>query len=147
MRPLLFLIPILALPSCANMTMPEQNAAELAALPAASACEASLPFFGHFINAGERIPMYAEPDGRITMRNDGGWCSIRHQLVLNNTAVIGTFNLLQPPAHGQVVVGTLQGLARIAYRPEPGFVGNDEFSVRVTNPMRDTIPVRVSVRP
>ncbi len=149
MRPASPAILLLAIPlvSCAGLKAPEQNAADLAALPAAGMCESSLPFFGHYLGPGERLPQYAAPDGRITMRNDGGWCWIRHQLVLNNTPTVGTFTLLQPPAHGQVVVGTLDGLARIAYRPEPGFFGNDDFTVRVTNPMRDVIPVRVIVRP
>ncbi len=139
------LLPMLA--GCAALRAPEQNAAELAALRPAADCDATLPFFGHYRPIGERIPMYAEPDGRISMRNDGGWCAIRYQVILNYFPTTGQGHVLQPPAHGRAIVGTLNGLLHIAYRPEPGYSGGDFFTVRMTNPEPDTIPVRVTVRP
>ena len=147
--PFLALAPGLALllSACATLQPVEQNAAELAALPQAKTCEATLPFFGQYRPIGERLPMYAEPNGAIRMRNDGGWCVIRHPLVNNYTPAVGTAHVAQPPAHGQVIVGSLNRLFTIAYRPEPGFVGSDPFKVRLTNPFGETIPVAVTVLP
>lgn len=43
------------------------------------------------------------------------------------------------------MVGTLNGLLRIAYRPAPGFTGQDTFTVNLHGPLPYTVPVRVAV--
>jgi hypothetical protein len=55
--------------------------------------------------------------------------------------------VLEPPRHGAVVLGALGGKLRLAYQPMQGFVGADQFAVRLHAPVPETIPVRVAVQP
>jgi hypothetical protein len=131
---------------CAELVGPEQNAKALAEMTPAMRCETSLPFFGVYRASRDSRPEVIPADGRMDMGNDGGWCVIRLRPtgpsggLARFPAVVRT-----PPAHGEVVVGTLDGQLRIAYRPARGFAGEDQFLVRTTSPMVYDIPVRVRV--
>jgi hypothetical protein len=133
---------------CAGLQPPEQNAAQLAALaPPAAQCEPTLPFFGFYRYSRDERPQYVEPDGRIVMGNDGGWCVIRYQVMTPNGGFATTeAEIRKEPAHGSVIVGTLDGLLRIAYRPAPGFVGEDGFAVYLRGPVPYLVPIKVWVR-
>jgi hypothetical protein len=135
----------LAVAGCA--ATPPQNAARLAALPPARVCHARLPTFGRFPGGHSMaFDIVMPPHGRIAMDNDGGWCAIRfHFAVRGQIPVIARLHLVRPPAHGRVVLGTLRGAMRIAYRPAPGFTGRDRFAVRMGGPEPWVIPVRVRV--
>lgn len=142
----LMMVTVSVLMGCAQWQAPEQNAAELAALPMAANCDARLPFFGYY-SYGNRPPdMYIQPDARIAMGNDGGWCAIRYQMAMPNGSVTTSEAVVtRPPAHGSVVVGTLEGKLRIAYRPAPGFQGDDAFLVYLKGPIPYKLPVQVRV--
>lgn len=131
---------------CASLWPPEQNAAALAALTQAARCQAELPFFGYYRYSRDEVTQYMEPDGRIVMGNDGGWCMIRYQLTMPNGGLsAGELEVTQPPMSGTVMVGTLDRLLRIAYRPNPGFTGQDAFLVLIKGPIPYVVPIRVFV--
>lgn len=128
---------------------PDHNAQALTALRPAAECQSALPFFGHVRFPGDpmRAWQFIPAEGSIQMRNDGGWCSIRHQFNFNGALSTPEMTMLDPPAHGQVVLGALEGRIRLAYQPAPGFSGTDQFRVRLHSPIPEEIPVGVVVRP
>ncbi len=128
---------------------PDRNAPALVALRPAADCQSALPFFGHVRYPDDSIRgwQFIPADGSIQMRNDGGWCSIRHQFNFNGALSTPEMTVLAPPTHGQVVLGALEGQLRLAYQPKPGFSGTDQFLVRLHSPIPEEIPVGVIVRP
>ena len=132
--------------ACQTAPQPEQNAQALAALRPAGDCTPSLPWFGreHYGPAPWDV-IYMAPDGRVRMGNDGGWCMLSFEAQWAGIDINGPLDVRTPPAHGEVVVGSLGGRDRIAYRPAPGFTGADAFVVHMTAPEPWNIPVRVEV--
>ncbi len=128
---------------------PDRNAQALVALRPAAECQSALPFFGHVRYPGDSLKsgQFIPAEGSIQMRNDGGWCSIRHQFNFNGALSTPEMTMLDPPAHGQVVLGATEGRLRLAYQPAPGFSGTDQFRVRLASPIPEEIPVSVVVRP
>ena len=124
----------------------EENAAALAALRPARTCKASLPWFGRY-PTGTPFDIYRPPDGRIAMANDGGWCTIVFTYSWRSFPgeIIAPLSVRKPPAHGQAMVGAFGKAMRIAYRPDPGYVGPDAFTVHMLAPDGWNIPVQVSV--
>ncbi|MDE2005223.1 MAG: hypothetical protein KGI51_01550 [Rhodospirillales bacterium] len=145
MRPILPLAALLALGACA--APPPQNAAMLATLRPAKHCAASLPTFGRFPGGPDAtFDTYLPPAGKIRTDNDSGWCEIRFTFaVRGRIPVIAPLALAEPPAHGTVALGNLDGTMRIAYRPAAGYAGADAFAVRMGGPEPWTIPVAVQV--
>jgi len=138
---------LLAATACAELAGPEQNAQVLAELTPAMRCDASLPYFGVHRTSRDSRPEIIPADGRIDMANDGGWCVIRYQTTMPNGGLARfPAEVRTPPSNGDVVVGTLDGHLRIAYRPARGFTGEDQFLVRTTSPLIYDIPVKVRVR-
>jgi hypothetical protein len=137
------------LAGCAPQQPQDWNVAALSTLRPAQSCEASLPFFGrwHYIGEKKVPPGYMPPDGRIRMRNDGGWCTLSNQFTWEYIPMTPPMTVAQPPQHGEVVLGATGGALRIAYRPRPGYVGPDGFLVHLDAPSPETIPVRVTVAP
>ena len=133
---------------CQSQT-PDYNAAALAGLRPAQYCEASLPFFGHYrmIGAREAGVMFQPADGRIILRNDGGWCTIRHTFAYEGLVLTAPMTLTVSPQHGNVVLGASGGQLRLAYQPAAGYVGPDFFEARLASPVPETIPVHVVVQP
>ena len=132
--------------ACQAASRPEQNAQALAALHPAADCAPSLPWFGRLYYGPAPWDMtYMAPDGRIRMGNDGGWCMIGFNVQWAGIDVDAPLSVRTPPAHGEVMVGSLAGRDRIAYRPAPGFTGSDAFSVHMASPEPWDIPVRVEV--
>lgn len=144
MRGVLFVTALgLALLGCAQ---PEQNATELSRLTYTTTCDPRLPFFGYYRYSRDEMFQYVEPDARIAMANDGGWCAIRYQALMPNGGyTVAWAEVAQPPVHGTAMVGTLDGTLRIAYKPTQSFVGNDKFEIRLLGPIPYTVPVRVTV--
>lgn len=70
------------------------------------------------------------PNATITMNNDGNWCW------MNSTEswrgrVYGPFlAVTRPPQYGTLQIDVIEGFTRVAYRPNPGFVGTDAFQTR-----------------
>jgi hypothetical protein len=67
---------------------------------------------------------------QIKMSNDGEWCWLTLWGTAKGTALyVPTFRVTQLPAHGEMLMGEVNNRARIAYRPAPGFVGVDAFTI------------------
>ena len=64
---------------------------------------------------------------KITMNNDGGWCWLSLWATHGSTLYVATFRVSQPPAHGQLLMGAVNGRARVAYQPTSGFAGEDSY--------------------
>ena len=116
--------------------------APVAGQPQAASCVASLPWFGH------EQGWYTAPRGRINTSNDGGWCDLQfiqffRQVYSKDQP---TISVVEPPSHGEVTAERLSDRLAVAYRPAPGFVGTDHFSVRTDGPIPHTIPIEVTVR-
>jgi hypothetical protein len=126
----------------------DQNAAALTALPVARTCDASLPSFGRFpTGGGVGTDIFLPPDAHIAMANDGGWCTIDFTHSEGwSPPTVSPLSVRQAPEHGQAEVGSVGTGMRIAYRPEPGFIGADDFTVHLAGPKPWNIPVQVSVR-
>ena len=88
-------------------------------LTRAAACATS----AYHVTAGESATM--------TVGNDGGWCWVdsyerRNWHTLSANAVVVT----DASRHGHVVVRDIENQeVRVAYRPEPGFAGPDNFTI------------------
>jgi hypothetical protein len=82
--------------------------------------------------AASSYHVMAGTNATMSIENDGGWCWVDTYVrsdwrALSATSVVVT----NPPRHGRVLVGDIDNQeVRIAYRPEPGFGGQDNFSVR-----------------
>lgn len=64
------------------------------------------------------------------MNNDGGWCwmnSTEGQRGLTSGPFLKT---LREPANGTLQIDVLRPSTRVAYRPNPGFVGTDSLKTR-----------------
>jgi hypothetical protein len=72
----------------------------------------------------------------ITMTNDGGWCWMDLSATQGSLQYLPTYQVDKAPAHGQIVMGAVGMKARIAFKPEAGFVGTDTYTL--TNTMSHT---------
>lgn len=64
----------------------------------------------------------------ITMKNnDGGWCWHSRMTQIGSQLFGVKMHVVRQAHHGEVVVTVLERSTRIAYRPNPGFFGTDEF--------------------
>ena len=68
----------------------------------------------------------------IKISNDGGWCWYQTTFYYYSQ-ISSSGKISQAPAHGEAVIGTVGDRTKFAYRPSPGFVGQDKFSVKVTS--------------
>jgi hypothetical protein len=86
----------------------------------------------------------------MTVKNDGGWCwADGHASYASGRLYLSARDLVitDPPKHGHAVVGDVanHGL-RIAYRPEPGFFGQDSYTVHYNIlDVESTVSVTVSI--
>jgi hypothetical protein len=112
----------------------------ISGLQFATGCTASLPWFGHADG------LWTAPLGTIAMSNDGGWCSLQFEQAFKQLLIVPEISVATPPAHGEVQAERLPGRLAVAYRPAPGFVGTDHFSVLTDGPYPHTIPINVTVR-
>jgi hypothetical protein len=66
----------------------------------------------------------------IKMDNDGGWCWRGVQSRFGSQTYAPTFRITSPPAHGNLQIGEVtEDRTRIAYKPAPGFIGADTFTL------------------
>ena len=68
----------------------------------------------------------------MTMTNDGGWCWMDLSATQGSLQYLPTYQVDKAPAHGQVVMGAVGMKARIAFKPEAGFVGTDTYTLMNT---------------
>lgn len=68
---------------------------------------------------------------QMAVKNDGGWCWSSEAAWRGNGTYYSADDLVitVPPKHGNVVVGDMANhRIRVAYRPEPGFSGQDSYT-------------------
>lgn len=79
----------------------------------------------------------------MTVGNDGGWCGVK--VSRPGPAPFDAGLLVARPAHGRVQVRAVGDWTRVDYTPDPGFVGNDSFTVRLL-PGSTTLRVNATVQ-
>ena len=121
---------------CDAVSQAQQNPTSLDNLKRAQNCDGSIPRFGN----GNPTP----PAGTINMNNDRGWCWAQFSFVSGNRYIVPPLQTTQPPQHGTLMTGGVNDRVRFAYRPFPGFVGNDMFVVHVLGPQH-IVGITVSV--
>lgn len=70
------------------------------------------------------------PVATITMNNDGAWCWMDSTETWRGRVYGPWLTVTQPPRSGTLQIDVIEGFTRVAYRPNPGFVGNDAFQTR-----------------
>jgi hypothetical protein len=78
-------------------------------------------------------PTASPPDGQavqaqMQVSNEGGWCGITAN---RGGAAFDSYLLDVRPVHGRVFAHRVGGNTRIDYMPDRGFVGTDQFAVRL----------------
>jgi hypothetical protein len=61
----------------------------------------------------------------INMNNDGGWCWFNLFATQGSFQYVPSYRVAKAPVHGQLVMGAVDKKARITYKPEAGFTGED----------------------
>jgi|HubBroStandDraft_1064217.scaffolds.fasta_scaffold56414_4 hypothetical protein len=74
----------------------------------------------------------AGTNATMSVENDGGWCWVdTYERSTWRTLSASSVTVTHPPRHGRVLVRDIDNQEiRIAYQPEPGFGGQDSFSIR-----------------
>lgn len=80
----------------------------------------------------------------MTVSNDGGWCG--KGLTRNQGYPFTGGNVVDQPQHGEARIRHLTNRTLIEYRPNPGYNGDDSFTVELT-PGNGRYPFQVSVQP
>jgi hypothetical protein len=63
------------------------------------------------------------------LSNDGGWCWVGLYATLGGLLYAPDFRVIRPPAHGELLMGEVDKRTRVAYKPAPGFTGEDTFQI------------------
>ena len=111
-------------------------------LPAASAQESQADLCDVSIGRGATGPGGAT--GTMTVRNVGRACRIVNFTVPDQRVATSRLEVVRAPAQGRVVI---IGPNVVAYSPNTGYTGPDEFQYEGSGPGRDgrTIPFRVRI--
>jgi len=91
--------------------------------------------------------MMAGENATMTVANDGGWCwTDTYERSYWRTLAAHYVAVTIPPKHGHVLIRDIANQeVRIAYQPEPGFAGQDSFTVHYdTDDSKKTFLVAVS---
>ena len=80
-----------------------------------------------------QVPKVTPTDGQATevpmgLGNDGGWCGLPVQ---RGDAPFSAGLLTSRPTHGSVLIHQVGDFTRIDYRPDRGFTGADNFTVKL----------------
>lgn len=65
----------------------------------------------------------------IRVSSEGGWCWINLAATQGSFQYIPTFRVSQAPTHGEILMGPVGNRARVAYRPVPGFTGDNSYTI------------------
>lgn len=63
----------------------------------------------------------------ITMNNDGGWCWMMSSAYERGNQYGPDLKVTEQPSYGQVNIAVGEKQTRVAYKPNPGFTGTDQF--------------------
>lgn len=68
--------------------------------------------------------------GRSTIsQTDDGWCWLSLYTIFGGRLMAPHFRVATSPAHGTLLMGEVANRTRVAYRPTPGFRGEDAFEI------------------
>lgn len=73
---------------------------------------------------------YRNPIATVVMNNDGGWCWMMSSESNRGMPYGPYLKVTRPPQYGTLQIDVLATQTRVAYRPNPGFVGTDGFETR-----------------
>jgi hypothetical protein len=80
-------------------------------------------------------------EAAMSVVNDGGWCA----MTLDNSGKPYDAGLLtSPPTHGKVYIHKVGDDTRIDYTPDSGFVGADQFTLKLV-PTDAVLSLKVTV--
>jgi hypothetical protein len=115
----------------------EPSDTSISALSKASRCSTSVP-----------LTYAGGPPTQTTMRmsSSGGWCWIELWAVRGSLKYVPTYEVTHAPTNGAVLMGEVNQKARIAYKPMPGFAGDDSFVIAEAMTHNER-PVIVTVAP
>ena len=68
------------------------------------------------------------PVATITMNNDRGWCWMMSVMTVRGDVMGPWLRVTQQPRNGEISIVVLRAETRVAYRPNPGFIGTDAFA-------------------
>lgn len=91
--------------------------------PKSSVCEVKAP---------QAFRSGGTAEGSIVMSNDGNWCWGIMTAIHFRTPTAPLYAIVTPPQNGEILTTRLNETTRLGYRPNPGFVGTDRFTVRDT---------------
>ena len=132
-----------AAPATPVATVPgQQGAAQQDAAPAsgsagqrAQVCQS--PRLGRYRTGTSPVALMA-------VSNDGGWCG--KGLTRNQGYPFTGGSVVDQPQHGEARIRHLANRTLVEYRPNPGYNGDDAFTVELT-PGNGRYPFQVSVQP
>lgn len=64
-----------------------------------------------------------------TMNNDGGWCWMNWSYHGYDRSYGPSMSVTSPPLHGKLDIVRGKDTTRIAYKPDPGFFGEDHYAL------------------
>ncbi len=86
----------------------------------------------------------APPEGSMRMNNDGGWCWMMNSATAGGNQYGPFLKVTVPPNYGELAIAVLETQTRLAYKPKPGFIGEDAFQT-VVEPANFKVDYRVMV--
>ena len=86
----------------------------------------------------------APPEGTMRMNNDGGWCWMMNSATAGGNQYGPFLKVTVPPSYGELAIAVLETQTRLAYKPQPGFTGEDAFQT-VVEPANFKVDYRVTV--
>jgi len=132
----------IALPPALGLAQSVQTS-DVSSLSKAAGCQGRNPNFG--LSQAALNP----PVSTIKMNNDGGWCWAQFAIHPYNAArpTAPETRITKSPAHGIAITGPVENgqHARLAYRPQPGFSGTDEFEISFQSITNGWLPMIVQV--
>jgi hypothetical protein len=84
------------------------------------------------------------PIATIVMNNDGFWCWMMSTESQGGRSYGPWLRMTKPPLYGTVQIDILETHTRVAYRPNPGFVGTDAFQT-ISRELAYEVDYRVTV--
>ena len=77
----------------------------------------------------------------MKMSKEGGWCWVRG----GSFQYVATYRVTKAPEHGQFVMGEVNKRTQVAYKPDAGFVGDDQYTLMdTTSNSERLVTVKVS---
>lgn len=87
---------------------------------------------------------YRTPVATIVMNNDGGWCWMMSSESARGLPYGPFLRIPRQPSYGVLQIDVLETQTRVAYRPNPGFIGTDAFRT-ISDELNQAVDYNVTV--